>query len=228
MTSCYLKGNTDLERSYRLIADNSTWLVQIPSDLAAGNYVLRHEIIALHSAESEDGAQNYPQCFNLAVSGTGTEQPSGVLGTALYQETDPGILYNIYTSVEDYTMPGPAEYTGFSSSVAQSSSVATATSSAVTDSGVTASTAAATTSSSSVASTAAQTTSSSAAATTSSSAVASTTLTTAVTSSVAATTSAAAVGQSEYGQCGGSAWTGLTACATGTCTTLNDYYAQCI
>ncbi|KAH8645347.1 glycosyl hydrolase family 61-domain-containing protein [Xylariales sp. PMI_506] len=81
-----------------LIANNNTWVVQIPEELASGNYVLRHEIIALHSAESLDGAQNYPQCFNLAVKGTGSLQPSGTLGTALYQETDPGILFDIYTS----------------------------------------------------------------------------------------------------------------------------------
>lgn len=223
MAFCVPRDLLTSRKPSRLIASNSTWLVQIPADLAAGNYVLRHEIIALHSAGSADGAQNYPQCFNLAVSGTGSVQPSGVLGTALYQETDPGILYNLYTAVEDYTMPGPAEYTGFSSSVAQSSSAATATSSAITGSGAAATSAAASSS------TAVQTTSSSAAAATTSSSVVSTTFTTAVTSSAAATTSAAAVaGQSEYGQCGGSAWTGLTACATGTCTTLNDYYAQCV
>ncbi|KAL9474330.1 hypothetical protein ACSS6W_008710 [Trichoderma asperelloides] len=81
-----------------LIANNNTWVVQIPEDLETGNYVLRHEIIALHSAEEADGAQNYPQCFNLAVTGTGSLQPTGVLATELYQESDPGILFNIYTS----------------------------------------------------------------------------------------------------------------------------------
>lgn len=43
-----------------LIANNNTWAVTIPTSIAAGNYVLRHEIIALHSANNEDGAQNYP------------------------------------------------------------------------------------------------------------------------------------------------------------------------
>lgn len=139
------------------------------------------------------------------MSGTGSLQPSGVLGTALYQEADPGILYNLYTAEEDYTMPGPAEYTGFPSSVAQSSSVATATSTAITGSGSAAATA--------VASTAA-----------------STTLKTAVATSEAATTSAAAAvaGQTKYGQCGGSAWTGATSCVSATCSTLNAYYAQCV
>lgn len=46
-----------------LMANNITSTVTIPSDIAAGNYVLRHEIIALHSAGQEDGAQSYPQCM---------------------------------------------------------------------------------------------------------------------------------------------------------------------
>lgn len=78
----------------KLIANNFTWTMKVPSDLE-GNFVLRHEIIALHSAESIDGAQNYPQCINLKISGSGNEHPcnSGAVckkGTALYKETDPG------------------------------------------------------------------------------------------------------------------------------------------
>ncbi|UKZ64019.1 uncharacterized protein TrAtP1_005241 [Trichoderma atroviride] len=91
-------GNPGTWGSDVLIGNNNTWVIQIPEDLQTGNYVLRHELIALHSAEQADGAQNYPQCFNLAVTGTGSLQPSGVLATDLYHETDPGILFNIYTS----------------------------------------------------------------------------------------------------------------------------------
>jgi hypothetical protein len=95
-----------------LIANNNSWTVTIPSDIAPGNYVLRHEIIALHSAGTVDGAQNYPQCVNLEVTGSGTATPSGVLGTALYVETDPGIEINIYTSLSTYVVPGPTLYSG--------------------------------------------------------------------------------------------------------------------
>lgn len=213
-----------------LIADASTWLVQIPEDIAPGNYVLRHEIIALHSAGSEDGAQNYPQCFNLAISGTGSLQPSGTYGTDLYHETDPGILYNIYVETEDYTIPGPTLYTGFPSSVAQSSSVATVTSSAIVPGGSSAST------TSSVKSTSATTTTSSSSkastttvASTTTTSKSSTLTTTTTTSKASTTTSAAATGgQTLWGQCGGSGWTGATACASGSCTTYNAYYAQCV
>lgn len=49
----------------KLISNNNTWTVTVPSSIAAGKYVLRHEIIALHSAGQENGAQNYPKCKHL-------------------------------------------------------------------------------------------------------------------------------------------------------------------
>ncbi|KAJ5985529.1 hypothetical protein N7499_008187 [Penicillium canescens] len=101
--------------SDQLIAANNSRTVTIPSAIASGNYVLRHEIIGLHSAGNSNGAQNYPQCLNLKVTGGGSDKPSGTLGTALYKNTDPGILVNIYTSMSSYTIPGPALYTGASS-----------------------------------------------------------------------------------------------------------------
>jgi hypothetical protein len=112
-----------------LIANNNSWTVTIPSDIAPGNYVLRHEIIALHSAGSVDGAQNYPQCVNLEVTGSGTATPAGVLGTALYTETDPGIEINIYQSLSTYIVPGPTLYSG-AISASQSGAASIATSSA--------------------------------------------------------------------------------------------------
>lgn len=110
--------------SDQLIANNNSWSVTIPSTIAAGNYVLRHEIIALHGAGSTDGAQNYPQCINLVVTGGGSDVPTGTLGEALYTETDPGILVNIYTTGLTYTIPGPALYSGGSGTVATSAAVA--------------------------------------------------------------------------------------------------------
>lgn len=101
--------------SDNLISNNNTWTVTVPSSIAAGNYVMRHEIIALHSAGNKNGAQNYPQCINLKVTGGGSDKPSGTLGTALYKDTDSGILVNIYQSLSSYDIPGPALYNGASS-----------------------------------------------------------------------------------------------------------------
>jgi len=44
-----------------LVKNNVSWTTTIPSNLAAGNYVIRHEIIALHAAGQSNGAQAYPQ-----------------------------------------------------------------------------------------------------------------------------------------------------------------------
>ncbi|KAJ5309008.1 hypothetical protein PENANT_c020G03637 [Penicillium antarcticum] len=93
-----------------LIAAGNRWTVTIPSTIAAGNYVMRHEIIALHSAGNLNGAQNYPQCINLQVTGGGSDVPAGTLGEALYTETDPGILISIYQTLSSYIIPGPALY----------------------------------------------------------------------------------------------------------------------
>lgn len=117
--------------SDELISNNNSWVLQIPETLATGNYVLRHEIIALHSAESADGAQNYPQCFNLAITGTGSLQPSGTLGEALYKESDAGILVNIYNSLTSYDIPGPTQIAA-GTNLAQSAVPITASASAVT------------------------------------------------------------------------------------------------
>ncbi|KAJ4323661.1 hypothetical protein N0V94_001720 [Neodidymelliopsis sp. IMI 364377] len=85
----------------------------IPKNLKAGNYVIRHEIIALHGAGSDNGAQLYPQCLNLKVTGSGTAAPSGgVAGTSLYKRTDAGILFNLYNNPTSYPFPGPAVWTG--------------------------------------------------------------------------------------------------------------------
>jgi len=100
----------------KMMANNFTWTMKIPSGLS-GNFVLRHEIIALHSAGNADGAQNYPNCINLKITGSGAEHPctSGAdcrKGTALYKATGPGILINIYTTLTSYSMPGPKIWSG--------------------------------------------------------------------------------------------------------------------
>lgn len=123
-----------------LIANNNSATVTIPSAIAAGNYVLRHEIIGLHSAGEENGAQNYPQCLNLKVTGGGSDAPDGVLGTALYKATDPGIKISIYTAMDSYKIPGPALYTGAASgSSSGSATTAPATTAAPTAASTTAS-----------------------------------------------------------------------------------------
>lgn len=96
--------------SDQLMQNGNKWTVTIPSTVAKGNYVIRHEIIALHSAYAPNGAQNYPQCISLEISGSGTDElESGTLGVNLYKQNDPGILISIYRNIT-YVIPGPLLY----------------------------------------------------------------------------------------------------------------------
>lgn len=80
----------------------------VPACLKPGYYLVRHEIIALHSAYSEGGAQFYPGCHQLSVSGQGTTQPTSGLVSfpGAYGSKDPGIVFSIYGQ-SPYTIPGP-------------------------------------------------------------------------------------------------------------------------
>ncbi|RYP52645.1 hypothetical protein DL769_010636 [Monosporascus sp. CRB-8-3] len=93
-----------------LLENDLTWTTTIPASIKPGNYVLRHELIALHEGGSQGKTQMYPQCVNLKITGSGTESPEGVIGTELYTSTDPGLLHNIYNDETNptYQIPGPA------------------------------------------------------------------------------------------------------------------------
>jgi len=73
------------DRRSLLLNNFLQWDVPIPSELAPGKYILRVEIIALHegrflySETKTNGAQFYPDCIQIEVTGSGTrELPSGV------------------------------------------------------------------------------------------------------------------------------------------------------
>jgi len=96
----------------KLIANNNTWSVTVPASIAPGQYVLRHEIIALHAAGDVGGAQNYPKCINLEVTGSGTATPKGTPANKLYTPTDAGIKVSVYGDNSKYQIPGPALFSG--------------------------------------------------------------------------------------------------------------------
>lgn len=96
--------------SDKLIDAGNKLTVTIPPDVAPGNFVLRHEIIALMGASDLNKAQAYPQCINIKVTGNGKDPlASGTRAQDLYKATDPGIHVGIYVDV-DYQIPGPALY----------------------------------------------------------------------------------------------------------------------
>lgn len=98
-----------------LIANNGWAYFNLPSCLASGQYLMRVEIIALHSAYSANGAQFYSSCLQLNVGGSGSSTPSPTVSFPFYKQNDPGIQTNIYGAAgaadnngQPYAAPGPA------------------------------------------------------------------------------------------------------------------------
>ncbi|KAH0384101.1 carbohydrate-binding module family 1 protein, partial [Aureobasidium melanogenum] len=194
----------------------------MPSCIAPGQYLMRVELLALHSATAEGGAQFYQSCAQIKVTGSGSFAPSTSNEMSLpggYSATDPGILANIYDSsiYTSYKAPGPAVISCGAGNAAPATSAAAASSKPAT----------------SAVSSKVPVSTSAAAAVTSKPA---TTLSTVVKTSEAAApaTSAASSGSSSgtaahWGQCGGQGWTGPTTCISGTtCKVQNDWYSQCL
>ncbi|KZV75253.1 lytic polysaccharide monooxygenase [Peniophora sp. CONT] len=90
--------------------DGKPLSVTLPSDLKAGNYLFRNEIIALHTATSEGGAEFYPACAQLSVGGTQTGTPNATVTIpGVYSDTDAGILTpDIFNTPVQYIFPGGA------------------------------------------------------------------------------------------------------------------------
>lgn len=82
----------------QLISTNNTWTTTVPETLAPGKYVFRHEIISLA------GTQHYPSCINIEITGDGTDEPKGTIGTELYTEDDAA------GTEGGYVVPGPELY----------------------------------------------------------------------------------------------------------------------
>ncbi|KAI0655992.1 glycoside hydrolase family 61 protein [Cubamyces menziesii] len=98
-----------------LSAADSIYTFTIPPKLKAGQYIIRHEIIALHAAFEYPGAQDYPSCIQIEVSGSGNALPTDGLVSfpGAYTEDTPGIVFDVYEDPSlPYPIPGPAVWTG--------------------------------------------------------------------------------------------------------------------
>jgi cellulase len=99
-----------------LMKNKNTRTVTVPSDIKPGTYVVRHEIISLHNALNDDyikkssGAQFYPQCIKVKVTGDGTAVPAGSKFPGTYKWDEKGVLVNIFYRANEYISPGPPLY----------------------------------------------------------------------------------------------------------------------
>ncbi|KAG6872078.1 hypothetical protein C0995_013296 [Termitomyces sp. Mi166 len=113
--------------------------VTLPATLAPGNYMIRHEIIALHLGNTLGGAEFYPSCSQFTVGGSQTGAPTTkelVSFPGAYSDNDPGIFDpDVFNPGSPYTFPGPpiaAFASGFSSSGASATNGTSASGTATT------------------------------------------------------------------------------------------------
>ncbi|EJD51748.1 cellulose-growth-specific protein [Auricularia subglabra TFB-10046 SS5] len=102
-------GNGDVLKTLQYTAT-------IPASLAAGEYLFRNELLAIHQANTP---QFYPECAQFIVTGGGGKTPSGsylVKFPGAYSASDPSININIYSDAArtqtTYKVPGPPVWNG--------------------------------------------------------------------------------------------------------------------
>ncbi|KAL3458262.1 glycosyl hydrolase family 61-domain-containing protein [Aspergillus heterothallicus] len=121
------KGDGDWFKIYSLTTSNLTsdpitwaafednvgikdFVFTLPEDLPAGEYLLRGEGLALHTAGDAGGAEFYIGCAQIKVTGSGSGTPAPTVQfPGAYTGEEPGILVGIYwPPLRNYTAPGPA------------------------------------------------------------------------------------------------------------------------
>lgn len=102
-----------------LIAAKGMKEFTVPAQLAPGQYLIRQEIIAHHESQptfDEDpdkGAQFYPACVQVEVSGSGTAVPDQKFDfNTGYTYDDEGIAFDMYGDFDSYPIPGPEVWSG--------------------------------------------------------------------------------------------------------------------
>jgi len=95
----------------KLVGGNKGFTSTIPN-LKPGNYLIRHELIAMHQAGAP---QWYAECAQLQVTGSGTGEPTQKTSIPGYaKQSDSNISFNInnHSLPQTYTMPGPPVFRG--------------------------------------------------------------------------------------------------------------------
>ncbi|KIJ24777.1 lytic polysaccharide monooxygenase [Sphaerobolus stellatus SS14] len=88
--------------------------VTLPKNVAPGGYLLRHELIGLHSPLPGGlGPEYYPSCsqINIASNSNPTVNPSQTVSfPGAYTGNEPGITLNVFVNpnIKPYDFPGPA------------------------------------------------------------------------------------------------------------------------
>ncbi|KAJ4475008.1 glycoside hydrolase family 61 protein [Lentinula aciculospora] len=116
----------------KFVQDGSSWNVTVPSGLQNGQYIVRHELMAVHnpltSSDATTGPQVYVGCIQVeVVDGGDVTLPEGTKAGSLYAADGDFAQYNVYSdNGANFVNPGPAVWDGASSSSSSSTSASSA------------------------------------------------------------------------------------------------------
>jgi hypothetical protein len=87
----------------KMIEEYSTWSVKIPAQLKPGQYIVRNEVVAVHSPRAP---QHYIACVQINVKGSGTTSlPAGTKSNNLYNSNSILATYDVYAHPESFALP---------------------------------------------------------------------------------------------------------------------------
>ncbi|KAF7297901.1 hypothetical protein HMN09_01010900 [Mycena chlorophos] len=98
----------------KLVQDGSKWTINVPSSLKSGQYMIRHELAAVHNPKTSDptsGPQLYIACIQLdVVNGGDRSLPEGTQAGHLYLTNGAFANIDVYSdsfNPRNVEMPGP-------------------------------------------------------------------------------------------------------------------------
>ncbi|CAG8975214.1 hypothetical protein HYALB_00004275 [Hymenoscyphus albidus] len=98
---------------------NSAWSLlqtyssKIPSSLPSGDYLIRIQQLAIHNPYPAGIPQFYISCAQVTVTNGGTGKPAPLVSIPGFMDgKEPGYVVNIYDNFHNYTVPGPAVWSG--------------------------------------------------------------------------------------------------------------------
>ncbi|KAF8853793.1 hypothetical protein BDZ45DRAFT_598044 [Acephala macrosclerotiorum] len=90
-----------------------TYNYTIPPALPSGDYLLRVQQLGIHNPYPAGIPQFYISCAQITVANGGTGTPGPLVSIpGFITGTEPGYTVNIYTDFTNYTVPGPAVWSG--------------------------------------------------------------------------------------------------------------------
>jgi len=90
-----------------------TYTYKIPPNLPNGEYLLRIQQLGIHNPYPAGTPQFYIGCAQIAVTNGGSGTPGPLVSIpGFITGTEPGYTVNIYSNFNNYTVPGPAVWSG--------------------------------------------------------------------------------------------------------------------